>query len=95
MSGRDLAPGCPKSGRPLTDYGLDPGVTHVDAVFYWGMNHRGYIFSGYSYWRINKEGTHVESGYPKPTELWTGIPIPFDAVFTHIDGKTRIINSNN
>lgn len=87
MSGRDLASDCPSFGRPLTDYGLDPGVTRVDSVFYWGMNRRGYIFSGYSYWRINNAGTRVESGYPRPTELWTGIPIPFDAVFTHIDGK--------
>lgn len=91
LDGLNLASGCPKEGKPLTVYGLDPGVTHIDAIFVWGLNRVTYIFSGYSYWRMNKEGTRVEAGYPRPTDMWTGIPVPFDTVFTQPNGKTHFL----
>lgn len=71
----------------MTAYGIDPSVTHIDAVFVWGLNGRTYMFDGDSYWRMNQDGTQVEPEYPRPTDMWNGIPIPFDTVFTREIGK--------
>jgi len=88
FKGNNLDPKCPKQGKSLSSLGLPESVTEIQGAFTWGLNKRTYLFSGYNYWRMDKSGLRVEKGYPKATDAWTGVPVPFDTVFTHFDGNT-------
>lgn len=83
-----VAPHFPKEGKSLRSLGLPESVTEIQGAFTWGLNRRTYLFSGYNYWRMDPSGFRVEKGYPKATDNWTGVPVPFDTVFTHFDRKT-------
>lgn len=88
FNGRELDSKFPKDGKSLASLGLPSSVNEIQGAFTWGLNRRTYLFSGYNYWRMDTTGFRVERGYPKATDNWTGVPVPFDTVFTHFDKKT-------
>ncbi|XP_075773468.1 LOW QUALITY PROTEIN: matrix metalloproteinase-25 [Pelodiscus sinensis] len=77
----------PGSPRPITDLGLPPGAT-VEAAFVWGHNGRTYLFENSRYWRFDDRAGAVEPGYPRPLNLWKGVPAGLDDIISWNDGST-------
>ncbi|XP_055861397.1 matrix metalloproteinase-2-like isoform X2 [Biomphalaria glabrata] len=78
----------PQEGRPLTEFNIPADVKNIDAAFVWGYNMRTYLVSGDMYWKMNDNNTFVEYDYPRDMRTWKGVPVPVDAAFKDLDGKT-------
>lgn len=87
----------PEKGKDIRELGINVEyVDRIDAALTWGFNERVYIFSGDIYWRMSNESRHmsengkylrVDKGYPKPIDLWRGIPTPIDGAYTNHKGR--------
>ena len=91
--------------RPLTDFGISPNITSLDAVFVWGKNRKTYFFSGDQYWRWGSghwslssdvppryDDTYrlLDNGYPRHMRSWRGVPATIDGVVTWTDGTSAV-----
>lgn len=79
-------PGYP---HPLAEWGMRANdgsfVKRVDAAFVWAHNGHTYLFSGEEFWRFTENPEQMtsqpDSGYPRGTSLWKGVPgIPDDII---------------
>ncbi|KAH9503874.1 Matrix metalloproteinase-14 [Bulinus truncatus] len=78
----------PVEGRPLTEFSIPADVKKIDAAFVWGYNMRTYLVSGDMYWKMNENNSFVEYDYPRDMRTWKGVPVPVDAAFKDLEGKT-------
>ncbi|XP_030649765.1 matrix metalloproteinase-25-like [Chanos chanos] len=91
FDGRNSLPSYP---RPLADWGIRDvsgrAPESVGAVFVWPHNGKTYLFSKGAFWRFDEtEGRRrLESGYPKPVSLWTGMPSEPDDIAILQNGDT-------
>ncbi|XP_031727456.1 matrix metallopeptidase 30 [Anarrhichthys ocellatus] len=79
IRGNAVLPGYPK---PLSDFGLPPSVTKVDAAVYVSVTGRTLLFVQNRYWSYNERRGRMDGGYPKSIrrEL-PGIGSRVDAAF--------------
>ncbi|GFR61642.1 matrix metalloproteinase [Elysia marginata] len=82
------AKGTTAQGRPLTDFNIPEDVKKIDAAFVWGYNLRTYLVSGDMYWKMDENNRFVEYDYPRDMGTWRGVPVPLDAAFQDVNGKT-------
>lgn len=75
-----------ESSSSLSSLGLPDDVEKVDAIFKWGRNGFYYVFSGRLFWKLNREMTKTQDGYPRPIDVWNGIGYHLDTAFTDSDG---------
>nr|XP_026690235.1 matrix metalloproteinase-14 [Ciona intestinalis] len=73
----------PKSPRHVRYIGMQNGK--VDAAVWWQRNGKTYFFKGDYYWRYGVG--KVEGDYPKPIDVWRGVPPNVDASFSGVDGS--------
>uniref|UniRef100_A0A0B6Z285 Peptidase metallopeptidase domain-containing protein n=1 Tax=Arion vulgaris TaxID=1028688 RepID=A0A0B6Z285_9EUPU len=83
-----LINGFPSEGRPITEFNIPADVKSINAAFVWGYNKRTYLVSGDMYWKMNVNNTFVEYDYPRDLGTWKGVPVPVDAAFKDLTGKT-------
>ncbi|KAG7459855.1 hypothetical protein MATL_G00215130 [Megalops atlanticus] len=92
-------PGYP---RPLSDWGLraanGKASERVEAAFVWAHNGKTYLFSGGEFWRFDEAGREtgrrLESGYPRFTTLWKGVPSDPDDIISWGNGDTYFFKDN-
>ncbi|XP_063884517.1 matrix metalloproteinase-17-like isoform X2 [Scylla paramamosain] len=87
-NGNQLIEGSP---RPLTDLGLLPIVTEINAAFYWPRALKSYFFTRHGYFRYNETSGKMDEGYPKPMSKWNGLPDDVDTVFTWHDRQSYFL----
>ncbi|XP_035254070.1 matrix metalloproteinase-25 [Anguilla anguilla] len=88
--------------RPLSDWGLLSGdgrpSERVGAAFVWAHNGKTYLFSGGEFWRFDEGGRGartLNTGYPRPTSLWGGVPTDPDDIMSWTDGDTYFFKNNS
>ncbi|XP_041660348.1 collagenase 3-like [Cheilinus undulatus] len=68
--------------QPLTNLGLPPSVTQVDAAVYESTTKKTFIFSGSQYWRYDDGSNQMDPGYPRDIKKdFPGIGSRVDAAF--------------
>ncbi|XP_041662211.1 collagenase 3-like [Cheilinus undulatus] len=68
--------------QPLTNLGLPPSVTHVDAAVYESTTKKTFIFSGSQYWRYDDGSNEMDPEYPRDIKKdFPGIGSKVDAAF--------------
>ena len=87
FNGNHLIPGFSGEGEPLTNLGLPETVEYLDTAFQWGHNKRIYFIYKDRYWRFNEHDGEVDYDYPRPMEMWGGVPTPVAAAFQFWDGE--------
>ncbi|OCT64582.1 matrix metalloproteinase-17 [Xenopus laevis] len=78
-----VEPGYP---RPLSDFGLN--TDGVDAAFVWKHNLKTYFFRKNLFWRFDDNRGQMDSGYPKDSRLWEGVPSDIDDIISWENGDT-------
>ncbi|XP_061667161.1 matrix metalloproteinase-25 [Syngnathoides biaculeatus] len=91
--------------RPLSEWGMKrksgAPVDRVDAAFIWAHNGKTYLFSQGEFWRFDEsqKGQHEtrqpESGYPRDSSLWTGVPSHMDDIITWGEGDAYFFKDNH
>ncbi|XP_061564369.1 matrix metalloproteinase-25 [Cololabis saira] len=90
--------------RPVSDWGMKTKagapVGKVDAAFIWAHNGKTYLFSEGEFWRFD-EGRRdeqvpkqPESGYPRDSSLWGGMPTHMDDVISSREGDAYFFKDN-
>ncbi|XP_054482528.1 matrix metallopeptidase 30 [Anoplopoma fimbria] len=69
IRGNTVLPGYPK---PLSNFGLPPSVTKVDAAVYVSVTGRTLLFAQDRYWSYNERRGRMDGGYPK--SIRRGLP---------------------
>ncbi|XP_041664924.1 collagenase 3-like [Cheilinus undulatus] len=68
--------------KNLTNLGLPPSVTHVDAAVYESTTKKTFIFSGSQYWKYDDGSHQMDPGYPRDIKRdFPGIGSRVDAAF--------------
>ncbi|KAF7659514.1 hypothetical protein LDENG_00295770 [Lucifuga dentata] len=89
--------------RPLSDWGMKTKsgemVERVDAAFIWAHNGMTYLFSGGEFWRFDEsrkgqQVMHPESGYPRDSSLWKGVPSLMDDIISWGEGDSYFFKDN-
>ncbi|XP_071754407.2 matrix metallopeptidase 30 [Centroberyx gerrardi] len=79
IRGNTVVPGYPK---PLSDFGLPPSVTKVDAAIHISFTGRTLLFVKTKYWSFNERRGKMDGGYPKLIyRNFPGIGYKVDAAF--------------
>uniref|UniRef100_UPI00358FB00D matrix metalloproteinase-16-like n=1 Tax=Myxine glutinosa TaxID=7769 RepID=UPI00358FB00D len=71
--------------QPLMHLGTGLPTDRIHAAVSWESQRRTYYFQGNKYWRYNEVRRELESGYPKPIDVW-GIPNFPQAAFVDRSG---------
>uniref|UniRef100_A0A8C4QHD7 Matrix metallopeptidase 14a (membrane-inserted) n=1 Tax=Eptatretus burgeri TaxID=7764 RepID=A0A8C4QHD7_EPTBU len=71
--------------QPLIHLGTGLPTDRIHAAVSWEPQRRTYYFQGDKYWRYNEVRHELESGYPKPIDVW-GIPSFPQAAFVDRSG---------
>lgn len=87
--GNSLSNGHPRSGKPITDFGIPQDIEKIDAVFVWGFNKRIYLISNDMYWKFKESDEYIEPDYPRDMSIWKNVPIPVDTAFK-FQGQSHI-----
>lgn len=95
----NLEPGYP---QPLTSYGHGIPYDRIDTAIWWEPTGQTFFFQGNRYWRFNENSHSVDTGYPKPISIWTGIPdapkgafLSSDTAYTYFYKDTRYWKFDN
>ncbi|XP_036385336.1 matrix metalloproteinase-17 [Megalops cyprinoides] len=72
--------------RPISDFGLP--MEGVDAAFVWLHNDKTYFFKDSRYWRYDDHLRRMDTGYPKDTTLWKGVPSQLDDAMRWSDSSS-------
>lgn len=76
-----------ESSSPITSLGLPSYVEKIDAIFKWGRNQFFYVFSGRQFWKLNRQLTKTQDGYPRLIDVWSGVGYHLDTAFTDFNGE--------
>ncbi|KAI3386795.1 hypothetical protein SNEBB_008989 [Seison nebaliae] len=70
---------------------------NLDAAFVWSGNQKTYFIKGNKYWRYSiysNEMARIDDGYPKPLNLWEGLPSNIKAAFQNKNHVTYFLGDN-
>ncbi|MEE6521597.1 hypothetical protein FKM82_019862, partial [Ascaphus truei] len=79
--------------RPLSDFGL--GRDGVDGAFVWPHNGKTYLFRGSQFWRFDEKAGRMDSGYPRNSGLWKGVPADIDDIISWVNGDTYFFKGSH
>ncbi|KAM4624490.1 matrix metalloproteinase-25 [Polymixia lowei] len=90
--------------RPLSDWGMmtrtGRQVDKVEAAFVWAHNGKTYLFNGDEFWRFDESRRNQqvirqpESGYPRDSALWKGVPSHLDDIISWGEGDAYFFKDN-
>ncbi|XDV18583.1 hypothetical protein PO909_024242 [Leuciscus waleckii] len=77
-----------EEGYPKTFKELGTGLPRdkLDAAVFYTPTGNTYFFRGTKYYRFNEESRSVDSDYPKPINVWQGVPDNIKGAFMSEDG---------
>lgn len=88
-----LQPGFPKK---LQELGNRVPRDRIDAALWWSLSGKTYFFRGDKYYRYNEDTKSVDADYPKPINVWQGIPNSPKAAFVSADeAYTYFVKGNH
>uniref|UniRef100_V9KNH9 Matrix metalloproteinase-14 n=1 Tax=Callorhinchus milii TaxID=7868 RepID=V9KNH9_CALMI len=88
----ELEPDFPRS---ILSLGNTLPPNGIDSALWWSLNGKSYFFSGSKYYRFDEDRQIVEENYPKPIDVWQGVPDGPTAAFMGKNGEfTYFVKGN-